>query len=50
MVKIGTSGPESDGKRTSSTLYRLEVLKIELFSTYGVQARILNSASSSVDI
>ncbi|KAH7835321.1 hypothetical protein Vadar_025030 [Vaccinium darrowii] len=32
--------PESDGKRTSSTLYRLEVLKIELFSTYGVQSPI----------
>ncbi|XP_058183964.1 uncharacterized protein At3g49140 isoform X2 [Rhododendron vialii] len=34
------SRPESDGKRISSTLYRLEILKIELFSTYGVQSVI----------
>ncbi|KAI8537683.1 hypothetical protein RHMOL_Rhmol09G0043300 [Rhododendron molle] len=34
------SRPQNDGKRTSSILYRLEILKIELFSTYGVQAWI----------
>ncbi|KAF5950279.1 hypothetical protein HYC85_012272 [Camellia sinensis] len=31
---------EGDGNCTSSTLYRLEIMRIELFSIYGIQASI----------
>jgi hypothetical protein len=33
---------ESDQGNTGSTLYRLEIMRIELFSVYGVQACVLH--------
>ena len=31
---------KGDGYNTRSTFYRLEIMRIELFSVYGIQARI----------
>uniref|UniRef100_A0A5B7AA62 Putative Pentatricopeptide repeat (PPR) superfamily protein isoform 2 n=1 Tax=Davidia involucrata TaxID=16924 RepID=A0A5B7AA62_DAVIN len=37
ILSFSSSG---DGKRTSSTVYKLEIMRIELFSVYGVQSAI----------
>ncbi|CAK9185412.1 unnamed protein product [Ilex paraguariensis] len=46
IVSVTSKG---DGNHTSSTVYRLEVTRIELFSVYGIQACTLASAISLED-
>ncbi|XP_043811948.1 uncharacterized protein At3g49140 isoform X6 [Manihot esculenta] len=39
-AEILSFSPKTNGSRTSSTIYRLEIMRIELFSVYGIQSAI----------